>query len=61
MKWHCESFDAGWLIIVESNGVKFARHITSDHFKVEHEPEWAFWSAVRSLARAVDNLGKVHG
>ena len=56
MKWRCESHDAGWLIVVEiDHGVCFANHLGREQMKSAHEPAWVFWSAIRSLTRAVRN------
>lgn len=56
MKWRCDTHDAGWLIVVEMDGgVRFANHLNRAQMKSAHEPEWVFWSAIRSLSRAVRN------
>lgn len=60
MKWRCESHDAGWLIVVEiDHGVCFANHLGRDQMKSAHDPAWVFWSAIRSLTRAVRNYGNI--
>ena len=56
IKWECQPHDAGWLITATLGDVAWAHHITRNHFKAEHEPDWAFWQVIRGLARNVRNF-----
>jgi hypothetical protein len=58
-KWHCERYEAGWLLIADVDGAAFAYHLKADEFKTAHEPAWYFWAAIRSLTRAVKNYGEL--
>lgn len=54
--WHYKRLEAGHLIIATAGGVSLAYCLTDSELNRALEPEWAFWSAIRTLSRSMQKV-----